>query len=75
MVVASVAARPSIDARALGSVARIKGGRLATARRGVFVPTKTRASPGVFAGDAGGMKVAVAGAGGRTGSLLSLIHI
>ena len=70
MVVASVAARPSIDARALGSVARIKGGRLATARRGVFVPTKTRASPGVFAGDAGGMKVAVAGAGGRTGSLV-----
>jgi uncharacterized protein YbjT (DUF2867 family) len=70
MVVASVAARPSIDARALGSAARIKGGRLATARRGVFVPTKTRASPGVFAGDAGGMKVAVAGAGGRTGSLV-----
>ena len=69
MVVASVAARPSIDARALGSVARNAGGRLATARRDVVVRA-TRASNRTFAGDAGAMKVAVAGAGGRTGSLV-----
>jgi len=68
MVVASVAARPSIDARALGSVARNAGGRLATARRDVVVRA-TRASNRTFAGD-GAMKVAVAGAGGRTGSLV-----
>ena len=69
MAVASVAARPSIDARALGSVARNAGGRLATARRHVIVPTKARVDR-IFAGDAGAMKVAVTGAGGRTGSLV-----
>ena len=69
MVVASVAARPSIDARTLGSVARNAGGRLATARRDVVVRA-TRASNRTFAGEAGAMKVAVAGAGGRTGSLV-----
>ena len=63
MAVASVAARPSIDARALGSVARNAGGRLATARRHVIVPTKARVDR-IFAGDAGAMKVAVTGAGG-----------